>query len=51
MNKKIKKKEPTIKDLKAVAFDISQEQARLQQQYNAILQQIVKKQQKKETKT
>ena len=38
---KKEKKEPTVKDLKAMAFDLTQQIQQLQQQYNAIIQEIV----------
>ncbi len=41
------KKEPTVKDLKAMAFDIDQQMKQLQQRYNQVVQDIVKKQQEK----
>ena len=41
------KKEPTIKDLKSAAFDITQQIQQLQQQYNSIIQKIVNKQEGK----
>lgn len=44
------KKEPTIKDLKAMAFDLNMQAQQIQKKYSTVLQQIVKKQQEKEIK-
>ena len=44
--KESKPKEPSIKDLKAMAFDLDMKMKQLQQQYNTILQKIAEKIQK-----